>query len=131
LDPGVIGFFLTSNSAIFVIRNLYRIGVRVVTLTWHQRNMVADGSGEPSNSGLSKFGREWVREMNRIGMIIDVSHLGQNGFWDTIEMSQRPIIASHSNARALCDHPRNLHDDQLTFMPGADTTKDENIDISE
>lgn len=99
-----------------VLRNLYRIGVRVITLTWHQRNMVADGSGEPSDSGLSKFGRELVREMNRIGMIVDVSHLGQKGFWDTIEMSQSPIIASHSNARALCEHPRNLHDDQLKAL---------------
>lgn len=99
-----------------VLRNLYRLGVRVVTLTWHQRNMVADGSGEPSDSGLSKFGRELVAEMNRIGMIIDVSHMGQSGFWDTIELSKRPIIASHSNARSLCDHPRNLYDDQLKAL---------------
>ncbi|MBW1698422.1 MAG: dipeptidase [Deltaproteobacteria bacterium] len=99
-----------------LLRNYYRLGVRMMTLTWHQRNMVADGSGEPSDSGLSKFGRDLVNEMNRIGMIIDVSHMGEAGFWDTIKLSKRPIIASHSNARALCDHPRNLYDDQLTAL---------------
>jgi membrane dipeptidase len=121
-EEGKIGFMLGMEGAeavgteISAARNLYRLGVRVLTLTWHQRNMVADGSGEPSDSGLSKFGRELVREMNRIGMIVDVSHMGQTGFWDTIETSRCPIIASHSNARRLCDHPRNLYDDQLTAL---------------
>jgi len=121
-QAGKIGFMLGMEGAeavgteLSVLRNLYRLGVRVLTLTWHQRNMVADGSGEPSDSGLSKFGRELVKEMNRIGMVIDVSHMGQTGFWDTIEMSRRPIVASHSNARLLCDHPRNLYDDQLKAL---------------
>lgn len=121
-QAGKIGFMLGMEGAeavgteLSVLRNLYRLGVRILTLTWHQRNMVADGSGEPSDSGLSKFGRELVREMNRIGMIIDVSHMGRTGFWDTIETSRRPIIASHSNARRLCDHPRNLYDDQLQAL---------------
>ena len=99
-----------------LLRSFHRLGVRIITLTWHHRNMVADGSGEPSGSGLSGFGREMVREMNRLGMIVDLSHIGQAGFWDALEVGRGPTIASHSNARALCDHPRNLYDDQLRAL---------------
>jgi membrane dipeptidase len=99
-----------------LLRNFYRLGVRLIELTWHQKNLVADGCGEPSNSGLSNFGRELVREMNRIGMIIDLSHISEAGFWDVINLSQSPVIASHSNARSVCDHPRNLWDDQIKAL---------------
>lgn len=99
-----------------LLRNFYRLGVRIIELTWHQKNLVADGCGEPSNSGLSNFGRELVREMNRIGMVIDLSHISEAGFWDVINLSQSPVIASHSNARSVCDHPRNLWDDQIKAL---------------
>jgi membrane dipeptidase len=99
-----------------LLRNFYRLGVRIIELTWHQKNLVADGCGEPSNSGLSNFGRELVREMNRIGMVIDLSHISEAGFWDVISLSQSPVIASHSNARSVCDHPRNLWDDQIKAL---------------
>lgn len=98
------------------LRTWYRLGIRGMTLTWNHRNAIADGSGEPSPSGLTTFGREVVEEMNRLGMVIDVSHLADPGFWDTLELSKAPVIASHSNARHICDHPRNLTDEQIRAL---------------
>ncbi len=71
-----------------VLRNFYRLGVRVMTITWHKRNMAADGSGEPSGSGLTKFGKELIQEMNRIKMVVDVSHISEAGFWDIMQCSE-------------------------------------------
>jgi membrane dipeptidase len=96
-----------------VLRILYKLGVRVLTLTHSIRNKLGDGCSESSRSGLTQFGREVVQEMNKLGMVIDVSHLNEKGFWDVIKNSCDPIIASHSNARVLCDHVRNLTDDQI------------------
>jgi membrane dipeptidase len=96
------------------LRMFYRLGVRLLTLTWNHRNDLASGQAEGSGGGgLSLFGQEVVAEMNRLGMLIDVSHLNEPGFWDVIRLSQSPILASHSNAKALCDHPRNLTDEQI------------------
>lgn len=96
-----------------LLRCYWRLGLRIMTLTWHQRNQVADGVAEPSNAGLSHFGRSLIEEMNRLGILIDVSHLSRAGVRDVLALSRQPVIASHSNARALCDHPRNLDDDQI------------------
>lgn len=97
-----------------LLRVLYRMGVRSLCLTWNNRNEIADGVGEmQTGGGLTLFGREVVREMNKIGMIIDVSHLAENGFWDVLELSQTPVIASHSNSQTVWDHPRNLTDEQI------------------
>lgn len=96
------------------INNLYAFyaaGVRAMTLTWNHRNFVADGVSEPY--GLTKFGREVITEMEKLKMIIDVSHLNTKGFEDVFNTVQCPIIASHSNARAICDHQRNLNDEQI------------------
>ncbi|MCK9526006.1 MAG: dipeptidase [Limnochordia bacterium] len=96
------------------LRMLYRLGVRLLTLTWNHRNDLASGQLEgTSGGGLSLFGQSVVAEMNNLGMLIDVSHLNEEGFWDVIRLSKAPIIASHSNARMLCDHPRNLTDEQI------------------
>lgn len=95
------------------LRCYYRLGLRIMNLTWHQRNQVADGVAELSNSGLSNFGRDLVKEMNLLGILIDVSHLSQNGVRDVLELSEQPVIASHSNSRAICDHQRNLDDWQI------------------
>ncbi|HSJ28392.1 MAG TPA: dipeptidase [Acidimicrobiia bacterium] len=95
------------------LRSYHRLGLRALTLTWHQRNAVGDGVSEPSGSGLSHFGRAVVEESNRLGIVLDVSHAGAATLRDTLEMSSVPVIASHSNARALCDHERNLADDEL------------------
>jgi membrane dipeptidase len=96
-----------------LLRSYHRLGLRVLTLTWHQRNQVGDGVSEPSDSGLSNWGREVVAEANRLGIVIDVSHAGRRTLADVLERSRAPIIASHSNARRLHDHERNLTDDEI------------------
>lgn len=96
------------------LRNFYRLGVRSICLTWNYRNEIADGvKDEESGGGLTPFGRKLIKEMNSLGMLVDVSHISQKGFWDVIETSSKPIIVSHSNARKICSHPRNLYDDQI------------------
>ena len=98
-----------------VLRTLQRLGVRAASLTWNYSNHLAAGVLEPDKSkGLTDFGKEVVKEMDRIGMILDVSHLNDKSFWDIIELvGNKTIIASHSNARAVCSDPRNLTDDQI------------------
>lgn len=99
------------------LRMFYRLGVRLLTLTWNFRNELAAGQMEgPEGGGLSRFGREVVEEMNRLGMIVDVSHLNEPGFWDVLSVSRDPVMASHSNAKALCPHPRNLTDEQIRAL---------------
>lgn len=96
------------------LRCLHALGVRAMTLTWSNRNDIADGVNEESSGGgLTVFGRQVVAEMNKLGMLVDVSHIAPAGFWDVIEASSKPIIATHSNAKALCPHPRNLDDKQI------------------
>ncbi|MDA8233258.1 MAG: dipeptidase [Clostridia bacterium] len=100
-----------------VLRCLHRLGVRSIGLTWNQRNSLADGVGEgPKAGGLSGLGRQVVKEMNKLGMLIDVSHLAEKGFWDVLEESSQPVIASHSNCQAICPHPRNLTDNQIKAL---------------
>ena len=82
-------------------------------LTWNFRNLLADGAEEEHGAGLTDFGKQVVAEMNRLGMIVDVSHLCEASFQDVISLTSKPVIASHSNARAICDHVRNLNDYQL------------------
>ncbi|HHV59950.1 MAG TPA: membrane dipeptidase [Clostridiaceae bacterium] len=99
------------------LRMFYRLGVRSICLTWNYRNEIADGVKDSiSGGGLTSFGREVVKEMNRLGMLIDLSHISERGFWDCLDVSTAPVIVSHSNARALCNHPRNLTDEQLTAL---------------
>ncbi|NLL61893.1 MAG: membrane dipeptidase [Candidatus Atribacteria bacterium] len=99
---------------LYNLRIFHRLGVRLITLTWNQRNDIADGSSHPnSKRGLTTFGRKVVKEMNRLGMLIDVSHLSESGFWDVIKTTSQPIIASHSNSYTLCPHRRNLKDEQV------------------
>jgi len=96
------------------LRNFYRLGVRSVCLTWNYRNEIADGIKETSTGGgLTEFGRQVVCEMNRLGMLIDVSHISEKGFRDVVELSEDPVIASHSNAKRICNHIRNLNDEQI------------------
>jgi len=100
-----------------VLRMLHRLGVRSFGLTWNQRNLLADGVGETrTGGGLTRAGVEAVRELNRLGILVDVSHLSEPGFWDVLEVTGAPVIASHSNARAICDHPRNLSDRQIRAL---------------
>ena len=96
------------------LREFYRLGVRYMTLTWNNTNNWADaGRGEKKHNGLSEFGKEVVREMNRLGMLVDVSHVSDKTMSDALDVSKAPIIASHSSARALSDVSRNIPDDLL------------------
>lgn len=94
---------------------LYQLGVRSVGLTWNQANLAADGAGEPRGAGLTLFGKEIVEFNNEHEILTDVSHLSDKGIWEVIELAKYPI-ASHSNARALCNHLRNLTDEQAAAM---------------
>ncbi|HKG60984.1 MAG TPA: dipeptidase [Pyrinomonadaceae bacterium] len=96
------------------LREFYRLGVRYMTLTWNNTNNWADaGRGQKKHNGLSDFGKEVVREMNRLGMLVDVSHVSDETMSDALDVSTAPIIASHSSARALSNVPRNIPDDLL------------------
>lgn len=97
----------------------YNAGVRLITLTWNYANELGDGAQQARNGGLTSFGRKAVRWMQDNGMIVDISHADEKTFWDCMEISNRPVIASHSNARALYDHPRNLRDEQLQAIAKA------------
>jgi len=96
------------------LRSFYRQGLRGIQLVDNGRNRLGDGKSEArTRGGLTNFGISVVKEANHLGMIVDVAHLTEPGFWDVIENSQDPIIDSHSNARAVCDHPRNHTDEQI------------------
>jgi len=104
------------------LRELHAAGARYMTLTWNNGTAwagAAEGLGGTRRGGLTDFGRDVVREMNRLGMLVDVSHVSEATFRDALDASSAPVIASHSNARALRDHPRNLHDEQLRAVAQA------------
>lgn len=121
LSDGEIGAILSLEGAdafgndLTKLRTLYRLGVLSLGLTWNNPNLCADGVGEPRGSGLTELGKEVVRLNNEHQVFTDVSHLSERGFWDVMELAKYPI-ASHSNARSLCDHPRNLRDEQIQAM---------------
>ena len=101
-----------------LLRDYYALGIRYMTLTHTNSNHWADSSGDANkpNNGLSPFGKEVVREMNRLGMIVDVSHVADKTFWDALEISSAPIFASHSSCRAISPAPRNMTDDMIAAM---------------
>src|SRR6267154_2119691 len=102
-----------------LLRDYYRLGVRYMTLSWSNTNEWADSSGDINDpkiqhhNGLTDFGKQVVLEMNRLGMIVDISHVADKTFFDVIAMTKAPVIASHSSARALVNAPRNMTDDML------------------
>lgn len=99
------------------LTTFYKMGVRSICLTWNYRNEIADGVEDAHNAvGLTKFGREVVREMNNIGMVIDLSHIAEKSFWDVMEITKHPVIASHSNAMKVCNNIRNLSDQQIVAI---------------
>ncbi|NLZ52065.1 MAG: membrane dipeptidase [Thermoanaerobacteraceae bacterium] len=103
-----------------LLRIFYELGVRGVGITWSRRNFAADGCSfgqvKDRENGLSDFGRQIVKEAERLGMFIDVSHLNDAGFWDVMEITTQAVIASHSNCRALNEIMRNLTDDQIKAL---------------
>jgi len=99
------------------LRNFYRMGVRMMGLVWNYPNKVTDGAGEAGRGvGLTKFGREVVREMNRLGMLIDLAHISPTGFFEVLELSNQPVLFTHGNCHALFNHPRNLTDEQIKAL---------------
>ena len=105
-----------------VLRDYYRLGVRYMTLTWSNTNELGDSSGDMDDKsvehhhGITDFGRQVVREMNRMGMMVDISHVADRTFFQALTTSRAPVIASHSSARALTDAPRNMTDDMLVAL---------------
>ena len=104
-----------------VLRMLFRLGIRAIGLTWNQQNQLATGIGEDKPlEGLTAFGKKVIREMNSLGMLIDLAHINRQGFFDALKISGDPVVVSHANSRAVCDHPRNLADDQLRALKEID-----------
>jgi len=111
-DSGIIGGDIT------MLRVLYRLGLRLITLTWNFDNTVGSPNNTPEATakGLTENGIEFVRECNRLGVIVDVSHLSDAGFWDVVKYSEKPFVASHSDARAVSSHSRNLTDEMIRAL---------------
>lgn len=102
---------------ILLLHMLFRLGVRSIGLTWNQRNEIADGCWETrSKGGLTSFGVRVVEEMNKIGMVIDLSHMSPAGFWDVLEHTKSPVMVSHANCQKICSHRRNLDDGQIEAL---------------
>lgn len=96
------------------LRLFYQVGLRMLSFTWMRRTLFGDGTWEnDTRGGLTRLGRAAVKEMNRLGIIVDVSHASDQTTWDILDASSAPVIASHSNARALHNHPRNVTDDMI------------------
>ena len=94
-----------------LLENLHQIGFRITSLGWNEQNVLTGSN--VTGGGLTDRGREYVREAQRLGMLVDVSHISDEGFWDIMEQTQAPVLATHSNSRALCGHSRNLTDDMF------------------
>lgn len=91
--------------------------MRLIILTWNFRNHIAEGISElEANGGGTQFGKKFIKEMNKLVIIIDVSHLTPASFWDVLKYSKKPVVASHSNVKNICKHPRNLNDDQIKAL---------------
>jgi len=121
LKQNEIGAILTLEGAesfgndIERLKKLYELGIMSIGLTWNYANLCADGVGEPRGAGLSLLGKEVVKLNNEQNVLTDVSHLSENGFWDVMKLADYPF-ASHSNAKKVCDHPRNLNDEQIKAL---------------
>ncbi len=120
IQPGKVKFLLHSEGgmplqgSIHQLRNFYRLGLRSMQLTWNFRNELGDGVWENrTGGGLTNFGVEIIKEMNRLGMVVDLSHMNREGFFQALDVAQAPLIVSHANACGMSDHPRNLADDQI------------------
>lgn len=123
LDAGKIALLIALEgaepvgSSVAMFETMWRLGVRMASLTWNRRTMMADGIGETDTGGrLTTLGIEAISELERLGMIVDISHLSAPGVDHLAEIAQRPFVASHSSCRELVDHPRNLTDRQLRLV---------------
>ena len=94
-----------------LLQDLYNVGFRITTLGWNEKNVLT--GSHKTGGGLTELGKEYLKEAQRVGMIVDVSHLSDEGFWDIMDITEKPVIASHSNSRAVCNVSRNLTDDMF------------------
>jgi membrane dipeptidase len=120
IEPGQISFMLhfeggmPLQGSIHQLRNFYRLGLRSMQLTWNFRNELGDGVWENrTRGGLTRFGVQVIKEMNRLGMVVDLAHMNREGFFQALEVAEAPLIVSHANACGMLDNPRNLADDQI------------------
>ena len=97
------------------LEEAYSAGVRIIHPTWNFDNDIC-GAAMASGEGLSSYGKSFVRRAQSMGMLLDMSHISERGFWDTMELAEKPVIAGHSNSKALCEHPRNLTDEQFKAL---------------
>ncbi|MCC7391477.1 dipeptidase [Candidatus Sumerlaeota bacterium] len=104
------------NDDLALLRTFHRLGVRGMTLTWTSNLSWAGSSGDREKMGLTEFGREVVREMDRLHMIVDLSHVSDQTFYDALQVTKNPVVISHSSCRALCSHPRDVSDDMLRAL---------------
>jgi membrane dipeptidase len=128
LEAGVLSTFLTFEDGRLIegqienLQHFYMLGIRLISLTWNDENCFGwpnSNDGKTMQRGLKPFGIEALSEMQRLGIIVDVSHLSDGGFWDVVRHAKRPFVASHSNARALCPHSRNLTDEMIRALAQA------------
>lgn len=96
-----------------VIDTYCQLGVSIFSMTHNRRNIFAEGCAEKGDGGLSSLGKELVQKLSEAGIIIDISHISERSFWDILEITKAPVIATHSNSRRVCNHPRNLTDEQI------------------
>ena len=120
VEPGTVAYLLhfeggmPLQGSLHQLRNFYRLGLRSMQLTWNFRNELGDGVWENrTGGGLTNFGVEVIKEMNRLGMVVDLAHMNREGFFQSLEVAQAPLIVSHANACGMFDNPRNLADDQI------------------
>ena len=105
------------DDSLSVLRDYQRLGVRYLTLSHSVNTNWSDSSGDkPVHNGLTEFGKDVVRELNRLGMMVDISHVSDKTFWDALETSKAPLVASHSSLRSISGHPRNMTDDMITAL---------------
>lgn len=114
-----LGVIISLESLHYIDRDIelidifYLLGAREASLTWNESNQLGTGVGGDENRGITDLGFKALKKIEKLGMMFDVSHLNEKSFWDVINKSSKPIIASHSNSKVLCNHPRNLTDDQI------------------
>jgi membrane dipeptidase len=107
------------DDSLAVLRDYHRLGVRYLTLSHSVNTNWSDSSGDtPAHNGLTEFGKDVVRELNRLGVMVDISHVSDKTFWDALETSKAPLVASHSSMRAISGHPRNMTDDMIKALGG-------------
>ncbi|MFW9873938.1 MAG: dipeptidase [Candidatus Thorarchaeota archaeon] len=103
-------------SDISLLHKYYNLGVRSFALTHNKKNLLADGCAVKSAKGLTKLGKKYVEELNYLNVAIDLSHISQPSFWDVLNIIDKPLVATHSNVKSLCNHPRNLTDEQINAI---------------